>query len=564
MSYTTFSFSQWIIDNFDETQYPIRRVQPSMYTASALAGREDISVNQGSTDWFQLACIDAICGGTPLRTQMAYAVSQFVVSSVIGSEVEGYFAAGFWDQLKVNVGTTITKLLQDVSLNKAMAIYLTHFDNRKANPATGSMSDENYAREIQQLFSIGLVELDEDGTVRLVAGNPVETYTPQDVTELARVFTGFVNPDMQQALYDAKDPSTRFVGQTRQDASNSIFGGPQMDTTQDMYCYADEHDWGEKRFLNIVVPAVTDPALQTPQAARDEVRFVVAELCKHPNVLPFWARRLIQFMRRENPSPEYVQYVVNAGKVGFFELPDGRVIGSGAEGDLQAMVSAVLCHAEGFALDFADPNAGRIHNPWLAMIHLHRWHSGMEARFPPSLDPPTLRDFFESNLELFSTSLADMAGLRAPMHQPSVFGHGEPGYVPFATPAGDAGLVSPGLQAFNWSEKREVHTRDLAGPPSLLENEASDDHEALQGWLDIATEIIADSNAYVDKLATQAFGGRMQTATIDLVKLEMADRAATLPTDNQRRLTAPAGRSPMGVLGAYVIMLLSVEGQVLR
>lgn len=564
MSYTTFSFSQWIIDNFDETQYPVRRVQPSMYTASALANREDSSVHQGSNDWFQLASIDAICGGAPLRTQMAYAVSQFVVCSAVGSDVDGYFAAGFWDQLRLNVSTTITKVLQDVSLNKAMAIYLTHFNNLKANPVTGSTPDENYAREIMQLFSIGLVELNEDGTVKLLAGNPIETYSPEDVTEMARVFTGFVNPDMQQALYDVKDPSTRFVGQTQQDADPDVFGSPRIDTTQDMYCYPDEHDWGEKRFLNIVVPAVTEPAQQTTQAARDEVRFVVAELCKHPNVLPFWARRLIQFMRRENPSPAYVQYVVDAGKAGFFELPDGRIIGSGAEGDLQAMVSAVLCHAEGFALDFTDPNAGRVHNPWLAMIHLHRWHSGMETRFPPSLDPPTLRDFFEDRLELFSTSLSDMAGLRAPMHQPSVFGHGEPGYVPIATPAGDAGLVAPGLQAFNWGDFREIHSRDIAGAPSLLLDEASAGAEPCQGWLDIASEIIADSNAFVDKLNTQAFGGRIQTATLDLVKLEFADRAATLPTDSQRRLTATAPVIPMGVLGAYVIILFSVEGQVLR
>lgn len=582
MSYLTFSKSQWFRDQFDEEKYPVRLIHPSQYVESALSGRRTGIGGSWGAQRGELACLtlEAAAGGTPLRSRLTHAISQFVVASVVGSNFPDYVAAAFWDTIKVNTAGTITELLQAVSLCPAMAIYLTFWGKTKADPATGVEPDENYARELLQLFTVGVVELEEDGTPKLVGGEEQEIYGPADISQLARVFTGFVKPGMEQNLYDTESPHITSVG-----ASSSFWrdtgtsGGDLIDLLAPLHCMTDWHEWGAKSFLGIEIPAVTDEEEQTVAAAQDEIRYAVAEICKHPNVIPFWARRLIQFMTRENPSSEYVEHVTAAGRAGLYILPDESVVGSGEPGDLQAMAAAVLFHEEAHTINFSDPNAGRVLTMWEMMVALYRWHGAKEALFPPDGEHATCRDFWErepatsaENPEyLHWSSGAHVAAARMPFNQPSVFGFGSPGFVAVGTPAGAAGLTTPGLQNQNWANYPGMFDNANWTNNSPSENSWTWSATCLRAdeltlaMPDHNAAMVADSDAYVDMLGERAFGGLLSTETLDLLKLHAAKNV----TDDNNTITRgvnddTASGCQMGAAGVYALGMFSVEWTVQR
>jgi uncharacterized protein (DUF1800 family) len=137
--------------------------------------------------WRQL-----ITGNDTLRQRVAMALLDFLVVGIDGVNLpwRQFAVAAYVDVLYDNAFGNFRSLLTAISNNVAMGYYLTFAGNRKANPATGSVPDENYARELMQLFTIGLLKLNPDGSVQTNAGVPVETYTQDDTTGLARVFTG--------------------------------------------------------------------------------------------------------------------------------------------------------------------------------------------------------------------------------------------------------------------------------------------------------------------------------------------------------------------------------------
>jgi uncharacterized protein (DUF1800 family) len=334
-----------------------------------------------------------------LRKRVGYALSQTMVVSMEGFAFGGTnnarVAAAYVDVLEKGAFGNFRQLLEDVTLTPAMGYYLSHRGNRKADYPGGDTTkpptrvpDENYAREVMQLFTIGLVELNADGTRKLTDGQPKETYGEDDVRGLARVFTGWdliarSNPDW---------PRTP------------------------MQHIAARHSPEEKKFLGVTIPANTDgPA---------SLRIALDTLFNHPNTAPFISSQLIQRLVTSNPSPAYV------GRVSA-KFADN---GAGVRGDMKAVVEAVLNDTEArtpLNITQPAPSWGKLREPVLRYTTFARSFGGTfngEIWRIGSLSDP-------------ATSLG-----QSPLHSPSVFNFYRPGYVPPNTGIARAELVAPEFQ----------------------------------------------------------------------------------------------------------------------
>jgi uncharacterized protein (DUF1800 family) len=320
-----------------------------------------------------------------LRQRMTLALSEIFVVSVLGLPVSwrGFLAAGYVDMLEANAFGTYRQLLQDVTLSPAMGVYLNTRGNQKANPATGRVPDENYAREVMQLFSIGLLELETDGTLK--GGRAQETYNAQTIAALAQVFTG----------WDLDGVNRTEAGYTRRPMVN----------------LPARHETGAKTFLGVTVAAGT--------AAATSLQVALDTLARHPNVGPFISRQLIQRLVSSSPSPAYVGRVAAA-------FNDN---GQGQRGDLKAVIKAILLDEEARRdSTTADTTRGRLQEPVARFIQWARTFG---------LSSPT--DLWNIG------SLSDPATRlgQSPMRAPSVFNFFRPGYVPPNTELGKLGITAP-------------------------------------------------------------------------------------------------------------------------
>ncbi|MEM1381782.1 MAG: DUF1800 domain-containing protein [Pseudomonadota bacterium] len=338
-----------------------------------------------------------------LRTRMTFALSQIVVISADGTQMfEAETFANYVDMLRTASFGSYGTLIHDVTFSPLMADYLTYFKNMKADPRTGRAPDENYAREVMQLFTIGLEELNLDGTSK-----GVETYTSEDVEGLAAVFTGFASP-------------FKLFGRSRLNDNNAdapLKGYPAF------------HEPGPKTFLGTTIPGNLPP--------EESVRRALDHLLKHPNVAPFISKQLIQKFITSNPSPAYVERIARVFNNGQYTLPSGTPVGSGDRGDLKPVIAAILLDPE--ARDGAradDPDFGKVREPVLRLAH-------------------TLRVLSDPDAEASTTgALPNVKTLRKPdaMHNqlvfspPSVFGFYRPGYVAAGTEAARQGMVAPEMQ----------------------------------------------------------------------------------------------------------------------
>ncbi|MGB0849554.1 MAG: DUF1800 domain-containing protein, partial [Thiolinea sp.] len=271
---------------------------------------------------------NALRADDQLRQRVAFALSQILVVSDAAGEALNDFPgamAYYQDVLNRNALGNYRQLLEEVTYAPAMGYWLTYMGNQKGDPATGRIPDENYAREILQLFSIGLVQLNPDGSVQTGAnGQPLETYNNDDIAGLARVFTG-LDLDLDGG-YSLEAVDLETYGQTA-----DLWLRP-------MRRFPERHSTLEKRFLGSVIPANTDAATSISMA--------LDTIFAHPNVGPFIGRQLIQRLVTSAPEPAYIARVSSAFDSGSYSLPDGGVVGSGMRGDLAATVAAVLFDAE--------------------------------------------------------------------------------------------------------------------------------------------------------------------------------------------------------------------------
>ncbi|MEN3111389.1 DUF1800 domain-containing protein [Uliginosibacterium paludis] len=332
-----------------------------------------------------------------LRQRVAFALSEIFVISFEGQlDVKIRGAASYWDMLGRNAFGDFRTLLEEVARHPMMGIYLSHLRNQKEDPARGRVPDENFAREIMQLFSIGLYELNPDGSLRLRDGQPVETYGMDDITGLARVFTGF--------SYGGPGTTDRHFNRQNEE--------PRWDILP-MKGYPKFHSTSEKRFLGVVIP---------PQKTADpegDLKIALDRLFNHPNVGPFFGRQLIQRLVTSNPSPAYVGRVTQA-------FNDN---GAGVRGDMQAVIRAVLLDPE--ARSPAPQATGKLREP---VLRLTQWMRAFDARSDSG-------NFLIPNTDNPANSLG-----QSPLRSPTVFNFYRPGYMPPGSEIAQRNLVAPEMQ----------------------------------------------------------------------------------------------------------------------
>lgn len=336
--------------------------------------------------WFR----NAISGKDQLRQRVAFALSEIMVVSQL-SDLEDlpYSMADYYDMLARNAFGNYRDLIEDVTLHPSMGVYLSMLGNEKPDAALSIRPDENYARELMQLFSIGLVELNLDGsTVTDGLGVPVPTYDQAVIEGFSHVYTGW-----------------NFAGA----ASFKLASPNDNNQTVPMQLYPDFHDTGEKLMLNgAIIPA--------GQTGKEDLAAALDNIFNHPNVGPFIAIRLIQRLVTSNPSPGYIERVASV-------FNDN---GSGVRGDLGATVRAILLDDEArpdLAMDFD----GKVKEPLLRLTQIWRAFDARSAsgRYP--------------------LSAASAIFGQGPLQSPSVFNF----FSPFYAPSGEirsAGMVAPALE----------------------------------------------------------------------------------------------------------------------
>lgn len=357
--------------------------------ASSSAGQDQVL----ESFWRQ-----AVTGEDQLRLRMAFALSQiFVISMQDGAVGDNPRAVAAWMDMLADKGLgRYRDLLEMVSRHPLMGLYLSHLRNQKADPKTGRVPDENYAREIMQLFSIGLVELNPDGTARTDGSKPLETYGQTDIAGLAKVFTGW-----SWACPEWPDNNCFFWG--------SANGNSDPDRSfKSMLGYPQYHSTEEKKFLGVTI------ALQSQSDPQASLRVALDTLAAHPNVGPFIGRQLIQRLVTSNPSPQYVAAVAAAF--------------NGSGGDMRAMLRAVLMHPEARRV---SATSGKLREPVLKL-------SAYLRAFGYRSDT--------GNWRVGNTDSTGSALGQSPMRSPSVFNFYRPGYVPPGTQAAGAGLAVPEMQ----------------------------------------------------------------------------------------------------------------------
>ena len=277
----------------------------------------------------------AVTGPDQLRLRMAYALSQiFVISMADNGVADDPRAVAAWlDMLGTQGLGRYRELLEAVSRHPTMGHYLSHLKNGKADVRTGREPDENYAREVMQLFSIGLVELNSDGTVRSDGSKPLESYGASDVAGLAKVFTGW-----SWACPGVAGQQRLLLGL----GQRQLRPGPRLSRA----CSATRSTTRPRR-RSSWARAIAAQSQSDPQAS---LRVALDTLAAHPNVGPFIGKQLIQRLVTSNPSPQYVAAVASAF--------------NGSGGDMKAMLRAVLLHPEARR---SSGSVGKVREPVLKL-----------------------------------------------------------------------------------------------------------------------------------------------------------------------------------------------------
>lgn len=349
----------------------------------------------------------AMKGEDQLRQRVALALSEILVlSDKSDLENSPHGLAAYYDILIGNAFGNYRDILQEVALNPSMGFYLSHINNPRTIPLQNTRPDENFAREIMQLFSIGLYELWNDGSrkIDMATGNWMPTYDNDDIKGMAKVFTGLSGSDWYTE--DIEVP-VQFG-----------FSFQAYDLLKPMKMYELWHEPGTKTIVGgHVIPA--------GQSGMQDINEALDVLFNHVNVGPFLAERLIQRLVKSNPTPAYIDRVATV-------FNDN---GSGLRGDLSAVVKAILLDDEAYECYWIDDESnGMLRSPLLRYTQMLK---GLKA---------------EADTDLFFNTggVFEILAGQAPLGAPSVFNYYSPDYVPNADFAYD-NLVGPEFQILNSS-----------------------------------------------------------------------------------------------------------------
>jgi len=338
--------------------------------------QEDVGQAQRQEAWF----LGAIGGPDPqnnavlhtdqLRQRVAFALSEILVVSQENTTLSGWprGLAYYYDILIRDAFGNYRQLLDDVTLSPAMGVYLNMMGNRRADLSQNLHPDENYGREINQLFSVGLVQLNLDGTPTLDGnGQTIPTYTQNTITAFAHVFTGWNWASCDASGYDEfnycftpyntpsdfETPMVAYETPPSKDPNAPSYHDNGTDAANDLV---------SKQLL--AYPGVVHAGrVYTAQTARQDLTFALDNIFNHPNVGPYICKELIQRLVTSNPSPAYVQRVATVFNNN----------GSNVRGDLKAVVQAILLDNEARYGEIQNPNTfGKLREPLLVLTHYWR------------------------------------------------------------------------------------------------------------------------------------------------------------------------------------------------
>ncbi len=402
------SFEDWIDRQFDIESQPLQQLTQNIFEQA-----RQIHVSNGGNaedfdnlnwQYFMYAWWQSnINNEDLLRQRIALALSEILVISR-ESNLGGYGIglADYYDVLKDNAFGNFRTLLKDITVHPMMGVYLSHYNNPRSVPDRNIHPDENFAREIMQLFTIGLYELNQDGTYVVDGqGDRIPTYDNDDIKEFAKIFTGLGPAGIED----------QFPDRTLRFGMGHYFARKDMP----MIMYDDWHEPGSKQLLN----GYTIPG---GQSGMQDIDATIDHLFNHQNTAPFISKRLIQQLIKSNPSPAYVSRVSSA-----FNNTKG------VRGDMRAVIKAIFLDEEARSCSWIEtPNSGKLIEPMMRYFNVVRqidldnndgryWNNGY--------------DFFRNTGQ-------------APLSAPSVFNFFLPEYVPSSEFA-DANLVAPEFQIHN-------------------------------------------------------------------------------------------------------------------
>ena len=431
----------------------LRAVPPPQFPFQLQPDRIDI--------WFR----NVVNGEDQLRQRVAFALSEIMVVSQIGALGGLPFSlADYHDLLARNAFGNYRQLMEAVTLHPAMGVYLSMLGNEKPDAALNIRPDENYARELMQLFSIGLVELNLDGTVVRDAQNlPIPTYNQQIIEGFAHVYTGW-----------------NFAGAPSFDLARPN----AFNQTVPMQLYPSHHDTGEKILLNGVV-------LPAGQSGDEDLAAALDNIFNHPNVGPFVSIRLIQRLVTSNPSPSYVARVA-----GVFN--DN---GQGVRGDLGAVVKAILLDEEARPGLAMDPD-GKIKEPLLRLTQLWRAYNATSV---------------SGKYQLLAQIPPFIFLAQGPLQSPSVFNF----FSPFYAPPGefrDSDFVAPELEiATEYQQTLITNYMFYQSFFANSNNAASADLSEDDVLIDVAEEMLIadDAEALINSVVEKLMAGRISPVLRD-------------------------------------------------
>jgi uncharacterized protein (DUF1800 family) len=426
--------------------------------------------------WFR----NSLWGPDQLRQRVAFALSEIMVVSQLGALQGRPFAvADYYDMLARNAFGNYRDLIEEVTLHPAMGVYLSMLGNEKPDPARNIRPDENYARELMQLFSIGLVELNIDGSTVLDGNNqPIPTYDQAIIEGFAHVFTGWTW------------------------AGSPSFGSGRVPVSSQytpMEHWPEYHDTGAKTLLNGVV-------LPAGQTGEQDLGDALDNIFNHPNVGPFMAIRLIQRLTTSNPSPGYVRRVAQVFNNN----------GSGVRGDLAAVVRAVLLDPEARP-DLPMEIDGKLKEPLLRLTQLYKAYNAtsQSGRYP--------------------LGAAYVIFGQGPLQSPSVFNF----FSPFYAPPGeirDSSLVAPELEIA--TEYQNTFYTNYMFYQTFGLNHTNEGLNEDDIYITFAAEmdLANDIDALIDRVAGRLLGGEI-SATL---RTELAGMLERIPVSSPELRAAEA------------------------
>ena len=428
----------------------------------------------------------------PFRQLTAYALTQlFVVGEPTQIAINPLALTNYYDTLLTHSFGNFKDLLLAVTLHPVMGFYLSHVNNGKTDPIANTFPDENYAREVMQLFTIGLYELNDDGSRKTdSSAQPIPTYDNTTIREFSRVFTGL------------SYGSTNY-------SPNTFFGKENPAFNTPMIMFEAYHEPGAKTLLN-------DFVIPDGQTGMQDIEAAVDNLFHHPNVGPFVGKQLIQRLVTSNPSPEYVSRVSAA-----FNGDS-----TGIRGDMKAVLKAIITDPEA-------ANAVRVREPFRRYLAINR-----------SLDVTSSDGSTYPGIGFVAQNLTGQFVLAAP----SVFNF----YSPFYRPGGEApGLIAPELQIT--TEDTIVGITNLMALTLYTERSINTPEGLATISVDLSAlaSIANDSEALLDRIELLFFAGNMGTYTRQTIHQALSDAGAIAALDRTRLALYLAVISPdQAVTGA--------------